>query len=471
MSLMDALRSAQTSLQIGALRSATVASNVGRAGEEGYAQRDVPTATDLTGARALRVRRAHDAALESSHLAARTASSGLNARASNLDALRGLFGGPDADGSPNALMVDLRTAMQRFASAPSSVAGATSAIDRARDLANGLNRMESGIAALRTDADSAIARDVETLRGLLAEFGEQNGAVVAASRQGRDGSDAMDARARTLNSIADLVGVRARVREHGDMVLFAGGPGGPVLHEAIGRPISFQPSGTLTGTSVGAAPTFDGQAIGPGIGGRIGAALALRDESAPQEAERLDAIAAALVDAFRDMDGVAGAPGLFTDPAPGTPGAAGRIALNAAFDPDRGGDPFALRDGGAGGAVPQRNPNGNGGFAALLIERIEGFSTARSFAPALGLGDPASLLGAGAAQIGQIDRARSDVLGARDGAGSALERIATAHSNATGVNVDREMALLIEIEQSHRASARIIAVVDRMLDDLLNAAR
>ena len=469
---MDALRSAQTSLQINAARSATVASNVGRAGEEGYARRDVPTTTDAAGARALRVRRAHDAALDAAHLHARSQASVASSNAASLDALRGLMGGTQAEGSPHALLLDLRAGLQRFAAAPGSMPGAVSAIDRARDAATGLNRIADGIAALRTGADEDIARDMDALRDLVARFGEENGAVVAANRQGRDASDAMDARARTLGAISDLVGVHVRARSHGDMVLLAGGPGGPVLHEAIGRPLGFAPSGVLGSSGGGNKPLFDGQEVGPEIGGRIGAALLLRDRIAPEEAARVDALAAGLIDAFADTDGTTGAPGLFIDTGSGpVTGIAGRIALNPLHDPDRGGDPLALRDGVPGGPLAGRNPERDAGFAALLIERIEALDAPRPFDPSLGLGADASLLGAAAAQVGQIDRARSDALGVREGSSAALTRAATAHSNAVGVNVDEEMALLIEIEQSHRAAARIIAAVDGMLDDLFAAAR
>ena len=467
---MDALRSAQTSLAINAARSASVAANVGRAGEEGYARRDVPTTTDLTGARALRVRRAHDGALEASLLAARSAAANAQARAGGMNELRSLLGGPDAEGSPHALIGDLRGGMQRLAASPGSPPGAAAAVDRARDLANGLNRMSRGIEAVRAAANEDIARDVDALGALLARFADENGAVVAASRRGLDGSDAADARDRTLLAIGDLVGVHARERAHGDLVLLAGGPGGPVLHEAIGRPIGSPPG--APGAGAGGPVLIDGQAVGEAIGGRIGAALALRDRIAPAEARRMDALAAALIDAFSDTDGASTAPGLFVDTGTGpTAGLAGRIAVNPAVDPERGGDPFALRDGVSGGPAAGRNPSRDPGFAALLIERIEGLEAPRAFDPALGLGADASLLGAAGALLGQIDRARSNALGASEGASLALDRAATAHSDAVGVNVDEEMALLIEIEQSHRASARIIAAVDGMLQDILAMTR
>ena len=43
-------------------------------------------------------------------------------------------------------------------------------------------------------------------------------------------------------------------------------------------------------------------------------------------------------------------------------------------------------------------------------------------------------------------------------------------SNATGVNVDEEMANLLELERSFEASARLISAIDQMYASLLQAA-
>ena len=48
-------------------------------------------------------------------------------------------------------------------------------------------------------------------------------------------------------------------------------------------------------------------------------------------------------------------------------------------------------------------------------------------------------------------------------------RTAEALSNDTGVNVDQEMSLLLDLEHSYQASARLIKAVDDMLAALLDA--
>lgn len=475
MGLMDALRTAQGSLAIQSTLGGIASTNVARATEEHYARRDAPTTTDAAGARLVRIGRATNGALEAARLDATTRSSGAETRATGIRALRDLFGGPDAEASPSVLLSDLRGALQTFAAEPGSVPGASAAVEKARSFAEGLNRIGRGIATLRSDADAAIARDVGELGRLLERFGEQNAAVVLASRTGTDGSDAADARARTLAEMAELLSFRMMERDHGDLVLVASGPEQAVLFDTVPRPVAFTPTNLTNALDAGASVILDGIAMTTAMGGRIGASLELRDAIAPDLAKQADALAAMAIETFADRsaDGSVTAPGLFVDPS-GSPvqdGLAARIALGAAFDPDQGGNPLALRDGAPSGPAAGRNPGNAAGFTAVLIERIEAIDEARALDPQLGLGDTVSLADATASQLGMLELRRSEAEGAREGAGSALERARAAHSNATGVNIDEEMARLVAIEQSYRAAARVLAVAETMFDDLFAATR
>ncbi|TGV81582.1 hypothetical protein EN788_64315, partial [Mesorhizobium sp. M2D.F.Ca.ET.145.01.1.1] len=52
---------------------------------------------------------------------------------------------------------------------------------------------------------------------------------------------------------------------------------------------------------------------------------------------------------------------------------------------------------------------------------------------------------------------------------SDLARTAEVLSNDTGVNVDQEMSLLLDLEHTYQASARMMKTVDDMLNALLSA--
>jgi flagellar hook-associated protein 1 FlgK len=50
-----------------------------------------------------------------------------------------------------------------------------------------------------------------------------------------------------------------------------------------------------------------------------------------------------------------------------------------------------------------------------------------------------------------------------------MTRTQQALSNSTGVNIDEEMSMMLDLEHSYQASARMISTVDNMLAALMNA--
>ena len=150
-------------------------------------------------------------------------------------------------------------------------------------------------------------------------------------------------------------------------------------------------------------------------------------------------------------------------------GLAGALRLNAAFDPAAGGNATLLRDGGANGAAYLANTTGAAGYTELLLAYGARLDAPMAFDPAAGLAAKQSLADYSTASIGWFS-------GLRQSASSALEtkqalspRLTEALSNATGVNVDTEMSLLLDLENSYQATARIIKAVDDMMATLFAA--
>ena len=50
-------------------------------------------------------------------------------------------------------------------------------------------------------------------------------------------------------------------------------------------------------------------------------------------------------------------------------------------------------------------------------------------------------------------------------------RSADALQRVNGVNIDDEMTVMLELERSYQASARVVRVLDEMLDVLVNIGR
>ena len=198
---------------------------------------------------------------------------------------------------------------------------------------------------------------------------------------------------------------------------------------------------------------------------------------------QLDEIARGLITAFAETDGTGGplppVAGLFTWPgAPAIPpagtiidGLAGQISLNTAFDSDAGGDPTLLRDGGANGAGYVHNSTGGSSYSDLLLAYSNKLEQPIAFDPGAAIGTTHSVMSFSTNAIGWFEGVRKDASTAAEAKEALATRTAEALSNATGVNVDAEMSLLLDLEHTYEASARLIRAVDEMLASLLAAVR
>ncbi|HHN73585.1 MAG TPA: flagellar hook-associated protein FlgK, partial [Thermopetrobacter sp.] len=261
------------------------------------------------------------------------------------------------------------------------------------------------------------------------------------------------------------------------------------LYEKEPRAVTFEPSGVLAPGISGAQVYVDGVPVtGPGAvmglsGGRLQAFVELRDNIAPMMQAQLDEIARGLVEAFAESD--QGSPpgpdlaGLFTWsggpalPAAGThvPGLAADITVNSAVDPDVGGNAFLLRDGGINGADYVENTDGAAGYTGRLLALDAALQAQRAFDPAAGLEQNATIGDFAASAQAWLEQARSNATRDEDYSAALLGRASDALARATGVDLDAELSIMMQLERTWQASARLIKAVDEMLASLLQAAR
>jgi len=192
---------------------------------------------------------------------------------------------------------------------------------------------------------------------------------------------------------------------------------------------------------------------------------------------QLDEIARGLVTAFAETaPSQPNATGLFTwsgapaIPAAGTlvDGLAGAISVNAAFDPSAGGNPALLRDGGANGAAYVVN-TGGASYSDLLISYSNKLDQPMAFDSSAGITVSSGVSDYAANAIGWFEGVRQQASTNADSKQALAARTAEALSNDTGVNVDQEMSLLLDLEHTYQASAHMMKTVSDMLDSLMAA--
>lgn len=408
-----------------------------------------------------------------------------------LDRLDALINDPELGRSPGALIGTLRDRLAVFAAQPDNSVLASSAISSALSLSGALNSMSSQVQSIRMDADAGLAQSAAALNTMLADLHELNGQIVSGTQIGRDVTDMLDQRDVILKQFSQEMGVSWSIEKDNDITVYT--ESGVVLYDRVPREVSFQQSNLLTASTPGQHMYIDGvQVTGPGspmpvTTGKIAGLIAVRDEVTQGFQSQLDEIARGLIEAFAESDqsavpSLAPQAGLFTWPGgPGLPaaatvstGLASSISVNVTLQ--AGGDDAAtlLRDGSIsdpGNPAFEYNTSGYAGFSDRLDEMVESLEGARSFDPAAGLDVSADLVSFAANSASWLGGLRADTSRDAEYHNITAIRANEALSNATGVNLDEEIAQMLQLERSYQASTKLISVVDELLGYLITSIR
>lgn len=476
MSLTSALGTAQNALLNTSRQTSVVASNISNAHDPNYSRRIAQTISMAPGTRILNVKRLADDSLFRQNLSALSAYNGQNFLMSGLNRMGMSVNGPDNATSPAKMIGKLQEAMQLYSSNPSNRNLAESAVESARAVVASLNKGSSEIQAMRADMDRQISTAVDELNALLGQFEKVNAEVINGTRMGRDISDVLDQRDTLLKDISEYVSISTIVRGQNDLVLTTSD--GATLFETIPRKVTFDATLAYQAGFSGEPIRIDGVPVVAGKGanttasGKLAAMMQLREDVAVKQQAQLDEMARGLILAFAEDDGTDVEAGLFIGPGalPGgtiVNGLAASIRVNAAYDSQQGGNPEALRD----GFTLDLNPDNAASFSDTLLRYLDALEADRPFDPAAGLFAAGSLTNFSTESVGWLEGNRKAASFAMENKGATLMRTEQALSNNTGVNIDQEMAMLLDLEHSYAASARMLQAVNEMLATLLNAIR
>jgi flagellar hook-associated protein 1 FlgK len=94
-----------------------------------------------------------------------------------------------------------------------------------------------------------------------------------------------------------------------------------------------------------------------------------------------------------------------------------------------------------------------------------------SFAPGTGLPETASVKSLAQSSAGWVEGLRAEASRKSEFLNALTTKSREALSRATGVNMDDEMAELLNLERSYQASAKVIGIVNQMFNSLFEAVR
>lgn len=477
MSLSLAFNAARSSISATATQIDASTRNIASASDPNASRKIAMTTTlGSGGAYVVQVSRAHDNALYSRMVSATSNTAKAEAKQTGLDQLEQLVGDPTSENTPSATLGAFNNALSDYRNSPEETSLGTALVSAAKNLTTSLNTASDAVKSVRKDADASISDSVATVNNLLKQFAIANSAVIKATSQGTDTTDALDQRDAVLTQLSEEMGISTVTRTGNDMVIYT--DSGATLFETTARTVSFQPTNAYGADTVGGSVYVDGVAVsGPDAtmtlkSGRIAGLTELRDETALTYQNQIDEIARGLIDTFTETDPTGTAPdmqGLFTASDTADAGVAGRLAVNAAVDATQGGSATLIRDGGINGTDYVRNADGAESYADWLGTLTESLSETRTFSASGQIETNGTLADYASASVSWLSGERQAASTKTTSESALLTYASTALSNATGINLDDEYARQLELEKTYQASSKLIGVINELYAALFQA--
>ncbi|TWF53377.1 flagellar hook-associated protein FlgK [Neorhizobium alkalisoli] len=508
MSLASALSSAQSIFTNTGTQSSVTSKNIANAQNPDYVRRSAVVVTGGNGAMIGDTVRSANQPLLRQTLESTASSSGQRTLLNGLEEIKSLMGGNDYESSPATLLAAFRNNLDAYSSKANDNGLALAVVSSAQDVVTSLNSASNQLQSIRKRADDSIQENVSDLNTLLSKFQDANDQVKNLTATGGDPNDALDTRDSLLKQISEIVGVSSYTRTNNDMVLYTSD--GTMLFEGVARKVTFQPTSSYDASTVGNAVYIDGVQLKAGTNGDTSAKgslasyLQLRDDIAPTFQGQLDEIARGLITSFAETDPndpatLDPAPGLFTwtdggvqqttvpdgvefvdndgDGVDETPvsgsatvaGLASRIKVNPAVVPPAGSTDL-IRDGGINGTDYVVNTDGGSSYSDLLDKYNQALEDPMAFDPSTQIADSSNLMSLASNSVGWLEQLRSSATTADETKYAMLTRSVEAYSSETGVSLDEELSLLLDIEQSYKAGAKLMSTVDEMMKALMDIA-
>lgn len=482
MSLLSAFTSARSSLATVSQQSALVSRNVANAENSASTRKFANQTSSVYGGVSIgSISQSSNQALFTSMTGANASLAAADVTYSALNSIRSVIGDTDSIASPAARLTELEAALSQYAVTPEDTQTARAAVNAASDLANSLNAASDAIQSARIDADRQLVDTANKMNSLLETFEKLNNKIMVGTATGQDVTDEVDQRDQIVTELSGYIGLNVQVRAGNDMTLYT--DSGITLFETTARQVEFTPKSAYDASVVGNSFKIDGVSVSgtssgmPIKSGSVYGLLTFRDETAVTLQGQFDEVAASLVEAFSETDGSGTAwSGLFSIEGDGSStdlstvaskaGFAGRIGVAASVAAD----PLLLRDGNISGQGVVYNTDGTSGFSDRLNDLIGNLDSQRSFDGSLGAGTSGTIADYIASSISWLEDKRSAANDDVDYQSTVLSRAQESLSDVTGINLDEEMAHLLDLERSYQATSKLISTIGEMIDSILQIA-
>lgn len=486
---------------------AVISNNIANANASGYAtetasQRDLDVQGEGLGVAVGPTQLVQDAPLQTQLTLQNAQTGAAQVTDSALAALQPALGSVGAGNDLGSLLGVVQTSFSALLNDPGNTTQQNAVVAAAQQLTGQINALSSAYGQAQQAAQAGVSQDVGTLNTALSSIGALSDQIISLQAQGESTADLQNQRNQQVAAISSLVSARFVTLPSGDMQVFTSGGaqlptrGGVALTVAAAQtgPSLYYPGGGLPGIMLGGTDVTS--QLG---GGAIGAALTLRDTTLPTYQGELDEFSQNLASRFQ-AQGLT----LFSDPSGNVPAASATPPVQAGYlgfaatitvNPAVVADPALVRDGtqavagsatGASAFTP--NPNNQAGFSGM-IERVLDYALGPDVQAGVAQ-TPGAVAGLGAAGVLNAPFGAQASLGeyanALTGSQAADSAAATSASadaagvqsalaanvqTATGVSMDGQMSLMVQLQNAYGANAKIISTIQQMYTTLLGAVQ
>jgi flagellar hook-associated protein 1 len=508
MSLAGALSVATVSLANIDAQLGLVSNNVANASTPDYSSETANQESLVAGNQSLGVHsepatRAINLALQQSLFQQDTIVAGLTTTTNSLQTIDALQGTPGQGNDLGSLLGDVQDAYSTLLGDPSSAPQQSAVISAAGNLTNGINTLSNAYTQQRQAAQTDIVSAVSSANTDLSQIGTLNQQIVSAQIASQSTANLESQRDSVVHALSGILSIKTLNQPDGSLIVSTTSGTELPTQASIGPILT-------SGATIGPGATYANGGI-PAItldnvditsqiqGGQLGADITLRDQTLPGFQGELDEFSESLASRFQ-AQGLT----LFSDPNGNVP-AGGGVPVQSTYvgfaseiqvNPAVIADPSLVRDGTqslvnppSGASSFTVNPPGGPAGFTTLINRVLQYTFGADVQagvpqPAIatsGLGPDGTLSSPYIApatlseNASALVAAQSAVSAAATSQLTAEQAVQTTLSNnmtaISGVNMDTQMSLMIELENSYGANAKVLSTVQAMFTQLLQVVQ
>ena len=503
MSLIGALNNAISGLGVTQRNIDVVSRNVSNLQTPGYtrkinqqSQRDPASGGGARSDDAIRI---VNTALQRDYFSLDGGVENLKVLETSLKRLEVISGNPQDQKSVVSALGNLQSAFVQLVASPDALPYQQAVVTAAKVLVESLNSLASGYNAERDRTQADIGDAVTRVNGNLARIATLNASISAAQNAGRKVPDLEDQRDESIRLLSQDLSIQRIDRANGTTAILTSN--GRTLVDEQANQLRFQPTGTSPTSIYPLQDINPIQLNGFDItteltGGRLGGLLTLRDQTIPRFQAQLDQLSVGLASGL-NKSGLR----LFVDSDPKfinkVPTASANIDLANLNQSQQIGfagriqvDPLVVAtptlvqqgfDGTKSGGLAPADPTEvrrilDQVFSASRLDIPQALNITRAPSTAtasivLGLSTNVTAGQFASDLIVNQTAARATVSEELQGQTSLRDALLNRLQNQSGVNLDQETALLIQLQQTYAANARVISTTQKLLDEILNAVR